>query len=144
MGLLHGIMLIVLGCLAIPSLIIAKRPDAKQVLDKITPYQGWIGLIGLAWGVYALLFWILPSLGWLGGGMRLMLWFIVAAVDVALLIILGFMMGIGTLKTFIKNPNAQAKMDQTLVKLAPKQGTLGVVAIIVGLFVLLNSIVHIL
>jgi hypothetical protein len=42
------------------------------------------------------------------------------------------LLGVGVLKTFIKQPEAQAKMDQMIAKLAPKQGVLGLVAIGVG------------
>ena len=36
---LNGISLIFLSLLAVPSLILKRRPDAKEVLDKIAPYQ---------------------------------------------------------------------------------------------------------
>lgn len=45
MGLIGGIVLIVLGALALPSLIGAKAPGAKDLLDKVAPFQGWIGAI---------------------------------------------------------------------------------------------------
>ena len=34
---IYGITLILLGCLAIPSLILAKKPDAKALFDTIAP-----------------------------------------------------------------------------------------------------------
>jgi len=52
---------------------------------------------------------------------------------------LGLLLGVGVLKTFIKDATAQAKMDQTIVKLSPFQGTLGFISIGVGVaFVVLN------
>ena len=44
--------------------------------------------------------------------------------------------------TFIKNPTAQAKMDQTIARLAPKQGMLGLVGIGLGLLFMIVSIVY--
>jgi len=39
------------GILAVPSLIFRSVQTQKQVLDKITPYQGWIGIGALVWGI---------------------------------------------------------------------------------------------
>ena len=67
MGIIGGIVLVVLGALALPSLIAAKAPNAKDLLDKIAPYQGWIGGIARAWGGGASLTRFLPLVG-LGHG----------------------------------------------------------------------------
>jgi hypothetical protein len=45
---------------------------------------------------------------------------------------LGLLLGVGVLKTFIKNPSAQVRMDQTLTRLAPHQGRLGMIGMAVG------------
>src|SRR5690606_3714568 len=50
-----GIQLILLSIIAVPSLILAKKPDAKELLDKIEPYQGWIGFIFCIWGVWGII-----------------------------------------------------------------------------------------
>ena len=47
---------------------------------------------------------------------------------------LGLLLGVGVLKTFIKDVTANAKMDQTITKLAPYQGTLGLVSIGLGVW----------
>jgi hypothetical protein len=128
--------LIVLGILGAASLIIAKKPDAKQLIDKLTPYQGWIGACGALTGAYWTLMAILnlgllahSPIGWIT-------WMAVAVV----MLLLGFLLGVGTLKTFIKNPEANAKMDQTITKLAPYQGTLGLVSIGLGVWGILSAI----
>jgi hypothetical protein len=54
---------------------------------------------------------------------------------------LGLLLGVGVLKTFIKDPTANAKMDQTIAKLAPKQGVLGLVGIGIGLWTIVCSFV---
>jgi hypothetical protein len=132
----NGIWLVLLGVLAVPSLIIAKRPDAKEMIAKITPYQGWIGAVSCLSGIWFIIsavlnlsvlsHWPVYWISWLVGGI------FQAA--------LGLILGIGTLKTFIKNPQAQAKMDETLAKLSPKQGMLGVGAIGFGIWVVVASI----
>ena len=52
MGLVNGLWLIVLGMLGASSLVIAKRPDAKHVIAKLAPYQGWIGAVSALWGAW--------------------------------------------------------------------------------------------
>jgi hypothetical protein len=136
---LEGIWLIVLGALAAPNLF-AKSPEAQKGIAKIAPYVGWIGLASLVWGVLKLLD-LLRITGFLGGGLKLMIFFLVFLASVIVLLVLGFMLGIGTLKTFIKDPNAQAKMDQTIAKLSPYQGTLGLVSIILGVIMLIYRFV---
>ncbi|MDP2274409.1 MAG: hypothetical protein Q8N23_04925 [Archangium sp.] len=131
-----GIWLVLLGVLAVPSLIIAKRPDAKDMIAKLTPYQGWIGAVSCLGGVWGIISAIL-SIGVLSTWPIFWISWMVGSVFQAAL---GLILGIGTLKTFIKNPQAQAKMDETLAKLSPKQGMLGVGAIGFGIWVVVASI----
>ena len=60
--------------------------------------------------------------------------------DSVLLAALGLILGIGTMKTFVKDPTAQAKLDETLAKLAPHQGRLGLAGIGVGVWMIVASI----
>lgn len=131
-----GIWLVLLGVLAVPSLIIAKRPDAKDMIAKITPYQGWIGAVSCLGGVWGIISAIL-NIGVLTTWPIFWISWMVGSVFQAAL---GLILGIGTLKTFIKNPQAQAKMDETLAKLSPKQGMLGLGAIGFGIWVVVASI----
>src|SRR4051794_24223290 len=55
MGFVTGIWLAVLGVLGAASLIIAKKPDAKELIDKLTPYQGWIGAGSAVWGLWGVI-----------------------------------------------------------------------------------------
>ncbi len=137
MGLLGGIWLAVLGVLGAASLIIAKKPDAKELIGKISPYQGWIGAISAIWGIITTLralfairlLTIVPIwwLSWLAAGL--------------LLLALGLLLGVGVLKSFITQAQAQQKMDVAIVKLAPYQGRLGIVAIAVGVWVAVAGLI---
>jgi hypothetical protein len=135
-SLLDALALIVLGVLAAPGLIISRRPDAKRIIDKIAPYQGWIGAIICVWGIIRLFFW-LGLFGWLGHGIGGILRWAFYTLYILLSIALGFMLGIGVIKSFVKDANARAKMDDVLARLAPKQGLLGLIAIIDGFVLLL-------
>jgi hypothetical protein len=138
MGLVGGIWLALLGILAVPNLILGKRPDAKAMLDKITPYQGWIGAISALYGVWGIISSIL-SLSWIAH------WPIYWATYLAVAVVqlaLGLLLGVGVLKQFIKAPAAVEKMDQTIAKLAPKQGLLGLVAIGLGIWLVVAGFIY--
>ncbi|MEZ4434439.1 MAG: hypothetical protein R3F65_18715 [bacterium] len=137
MGIISGIWLFVLGALAAPGLILSKRPDAEQVLAKITPYQGWIGVISAFWGAWGVINSIL-NLGWLKSVP--IFWITYLAVAVVQLG-LGILLGVGVMKTFAKSPEAHARLDQTVAKLAPKQGALGIAAMALGVWMIIATII---
>ncbi len=128
MGLASGVWLAVLGILGASNLIIARKPDAKELIAKIAPYQGWMGAVSALWGVWMIVHAIL-NLGVLTAAPILWITYMASAVLQAGL---GVLLGTGTLKTFVKQEQAQEKLDQLVAKLAPYQGTLGLVAIGVG------------
>jgi hypothetical protein len=131
----QGIWLALLGVLAVPSLIIAKKPNAKELIAKIAPYQGWIGAISALWGVWGIITAVL-NLGWLSAAP---IYWVTWLADSVLQAALGLILGVGVLKTFIKDARAQSKMDETLAKLTPKQGVLGLTAIGVGVWMVVSS-----
>ncbi|MCB9786928.1 MAG: hypothetical protein H6744_09585 [Deltaproteobacteria bacterium] len=135
MGLVSAIWLILLGVLGASSLIIAKKPDARQIIAKLAPYQGWIGAVSALWGVWGLVRAVL-NLGILGSAP--LAWITMVAVALVQTC-LGLILGIGVLKTFIKHPEAQRRMDETLTQLAPQQGAFGLAAIGWGVWSLISS-----
>ena len=134
---LSALWLILLGVLAVPSLILSKKPNAKEMLDKLAPYQGWIGAVSALWGVWGIIS-FLRTMGFWTSFWPIMGYTTLAASIVQL--ILGFMLGIGVMKTFVKNEAAQKKMDDTLAKMAPKQGLFGIVAIALGGWMIIVSL----
>jgi hypothetical protein len=136
MGFVSGIWLAILGMLGASNIIIAKKPDAKELIAKFAPYQGWIGAVSALWGVWGIISAVL-NLGWLSIAPIYWITFLAAAVVQAAL---GLLLGIGVLKTFIKQPQAVEKMDQMVTKLAPKQGVLGLISIGIGVWMILAAI----
>jgi hypothetical protein len=138
MGLGAGIWLVILGILGASNLIIAKKPDAKELIGKMAPYQGWIGASSVLWGLWIAV-WSILNMG------VLIKWFLVGFVTLlavsGVLVTLGLLLGVGVLKTFVKNEQAQQKMDQTITKLAPYQGMLGLIAIGLGIWNVLANII---
>jgi hypothetical protein len=132
-----SIWLIVLGVLGAANLIIAKKPDAKELIGKISPYQGWIGAVSALWGLWEVIH-ALINLGLLGSWPILWItYFAAALVQLAL----GLLLGIGVLKTFIKQPQAVEKMDLMVTKLAPYQGTFGLISIGIGIWFILYIVI---
>lgn len=136
MGFVSGLWLIVLGVLGAASLIVARRPDAAEMIGKLAPYQGWIGAVSALWGVWGIISSVL-SMAWIATWPIYWFTFLASAVLQACL---GLLLGVGVMKTFIKDETARAKMDQTITKLSPFQGTLGLAAIGVGIWMILATI----
>jgi hypothetical protein len=90
--------------------------------------QGWIGVVSAIWGVWMIISSIL-SLGWLA---RWPIYWATFLADGVLQLVLGLLLGVGVMKTFVTQPEAVARMDQLVAKLAPKQGLFGLIAIGVG------------
>lgn len=121
-----AIPLAVLGILGASNLIISKIPSAKDLIGKLAPYQGWLGAGTAIWGVYNLIFFTILGMSLLASHP---VQYIVGTVVVVLMIALGLLFGVGTIKTFVKQPQAVEKMNQLVAKLAPFQGILGLAGI---------------
>lgn len=133
---LDGIWLALLGVLGAANLIIARKPDASQAIAKIAPYQGWIGAVSALWGLWVVVSSLL-HLGVLGSSPILWVtWFAVGILQLCL----GLLLGIGVLKTFVKQPTAVERMDQMVTRLAPKQGVLGLAAIGLGVWMIVARV----
>ncbi len=130
----YSVWMLLLGVLGAANLIIAKKPDAKEVIAKISPYQGWIGAISALGGVWWIIYAVL-NIGWLTSAP--IAWATLAAVA-GVQLCLGLLLGVGVIKTFVKQAEAQAKMNDMVTKLAPYQGILGLVAIGLGIWGLVS------
>lgn len=135
--LLLAILLIVAGILAASSLIIAKQPNAQDMISKIVPFQGIIGIILLLWGLYALFFQVLPYFGLL---MQFAPLTAIASLASTLVAIgLGIILGYGLIKQYALKNNADAARsgDAAVAKLAGIQVPLGLAGIALGIWILI-------
>ncbi len=134
---IYGISLVFLSIVAVPSLILSKKPNAKELLEKIEPYQGWIGLVFCIWGVWGIISAIL-NLGWLTTAP---IWWVTLLAGSIVEAGLGFLLGYGTIsKLFLsKNAEAKEKAEKLRGKIAPKQGKLGILGIAVGVWMIIAS-----
>lgn len=138
---INGITLVLLSIIAVPSLLLSKKPNAKDLLEKIEPYQGWIGLVFCFWGVWGIITSVL-NIGWLTTAP---IWWISFTLGSLVEAVLGFMLGFGLINKLVlgKNPAAKEKAAALREKIAPKQGKLGVVGIIVGVWTIVASFLFI-
>ena len=134
MGLLHGLWLLVLGALGAATIVARDRRGAR-VLGELEPYRGWIGVISAAIGAWRL-FWVLLELP----GLRWFNHWLLRAVDGALLLSLGLVLGVGIFRSWLKNPSAQSTLDGWIRKLQPYREKLGVTAMVVGAYLVLHAI----
>ena len=135
---IYGITLILLGLLAVPSLVLAKKPDAKELFDKVAPFQGWIGLVFALWGIWGIISCFL-NIGLLS---IVPIWWIFWLITVVVEASLGFILGYGLINKYAlsKNEKAAAKGEAVLKKLLPLQGTLGIAAIVIGILCIVLSL----
>lgn len=133
------ILMIAGGILGVSGLIVSKKPDAKALIDKLVPFQAFIGVGLLALGVWALLNFgpintlrIIPHLPILG------LFALTASYGA---ILLGFLFGMPQIAKWIPGESsAEAKATELSKKLAPFQLILGAVVGIGGILGLLLAL----
>jgi len=134
MGLLDGLLLLGVGALGAATLVRRDRRGAR-VLTELEPYQGWIGVVGAVLGAWRLLFVLLelPVLRWFN------LW-LLRALDGALLLSLGLLLGVGIFRSWTKSPGAQATLDGWTRRLQPYREKLGVTAMVLGAYLVLRAL----
>lgn len=123
-------LLIAAGILAISSLIVAKKPDAKALIDKLVPFQAFIGLGLLVFGLLNLIraitnkpsiFDILSAAPVIG---------LTALAVIVTSVLLGFMFAMPQIAKWLPGgSNAEQKGLELSQKLAPFQVVLGLVGI---------------
>ena len=138
MGVLTGLWLALLGVLGASRLIIARKPNAKELIEKAAPYQGWIGAISALWGAWWIVSAVLDLRVLSFAPLAWLLWLLSGVV----MLLLGFLLGVGVMKSFVKDDKANEKADALIHKLSPYQGRLGIVAIVLGCITLVRALGH--
>ncbi|HYG80794.1 MAG TPA: hypothetical protein VD861_10420 [Pyrinomonadaceae bacterium] len=137
MGLLFTLLLIVAGVLGAAALIIQKKPDARELIAKLVPFQG---IIGIALLILSLIFFfrILSVLGYMFQSLVGLLLLLSILVGIAL----GFLLGYGLINQYVLSKNAGAAAGGAGVQasLAKYQGPLGIVAIVLGVWMLITAL----
>jgi len=129
---LSAIIAILGGLIAASSLIVAKKPNAQELLDKLTPYQGWLGVILTFWGVWGIIQSIL-NIGLIG-----LYWGIGVSVSIVEFIV-GFLLAYGLISKYLleKNETAKEKGQQLRAKLTKYQVSAGVILVVLGVLAII-------
>jgi hypothetical protein len=123
------------GLIGASTIIIAKRPDAKDVIDKLVPFQGVIGVVLLLWGLKGV-FDVLRTLNFIHFAP---FWWLVFVATVLTELGLGFLLAYGLIAKFTGGQTAE-KAGQVHTKLASYQSSLGLAAIGLSLLFLLMNV----
>ncbi len=127
------ILLFLCGALAAKDFVIAKKPNAKELIDKIGPYQEWIGVVTCVVGLWAVIRYLL----WLRWGLDYwpLMWVTVIAGGI-LQVVLGFLLGYAPINKHLLSMNEKAakKGQEYREKLVKIQVKLGVAAMIVAVW----------
>ena len=127
---LDGLISIAGGILAASALIVARKPNAKELINKLTPYTGWIGIVMFFWGIWGVIN-IIRFLGVLTHAPVMLVFAIAIALsDLAV----GFLLGFGLITKYTLNGNvvARTRGENLRAKLVPYQATFGIIAIVLG------------
>jgi hypothetical protein len=128
---LFSIFLIILGALAVYPAVIQAWPTSRWLLDKLLPYQGIVGLIGLIWG----LIWGLRLLAMAGVMMRFVpiIW-LVSVAGAVVAVLLGLLLGYSLIDRYVLGRNAQFQQhgENLKTKLLTRQASLGWTAMVLG------------
>lgn len=134
------ILLIIAGVLAAASLIVQKQPNAKELIDKLVPYQGIIGVIVCLAGIWDLIQFLLHL-----SILRHVPMMMLAVLGVSLtMILLGFILGYGLINQYVLSRNAQFAEQGVTVqrKLIAIQVPLGLAGIAFGIWGLAMTIMY--
>ena len=136
MELINALVLIVGGILAVSGLIVAKKPDAKELIDKLVPYQAIIGIALLALGIVNLVRWLGNHVFTLLRVAPLFGLTVLAMIFASIL--LGFMFGMPQIAKWLPGEGgAEQKGMELSKKLAPYQVIIGIIGLVAALLMLL-------
>lgn len=138
-GITIGIILVIAGLLASPALLAGKNKAAEDMLKKIAPFQGWVGVVILFWGIWGLIYSIM-NLGWLSSAP---IWWATFLAVAVIEVLLGILLGFNLVSQYVlsKNVEAKAKGDELYKKLLPKQSLIGLIGIGVGVWAIISHFV---
>ncbi|HET9626994.1 MAG TPA: hypothetical protein VFP84_36795 [Kofleriaceae bacterium] len=135
LNLVDALLLILGGILATAGIIVAKRPDARQVIDRLMPFQVLIGVGLLVLGLVTLL----ASLGrgLIGAISHTPIFGMTYLALSVISILLGFLFGMPQiLKALQGNAQAEQRAMQAMAQIAPYQVIIGAIGIIAALLTL--------
>ena len=136
MWLLDLILLILLGILGIASWLKTRQPKLGAQLGPLESIAGWIGLIGLIWGIILLLRWI-GAIGAFSFAPGMMLIALVVALVISSL---SLILALPVLRSLLGSNDFTNKMADVAGKLGPYKVGLGFACLVLALYSLVMRI----
>ena len=136
MWLIDLLLLILLGILGIASWLKSSQPKIGGQLAPLESISGWVGLVGLIWGIILLLRWI-AALGAFSFAPGMMLIALVVALVISAL---SLILVLPTLRTLLGSNDFTNKMADLAGKLGPYKVGLGFACLILALYSLVMRI----
>lgn len=127
---LGGLITIAGGILAASGFIIKRMPNAQSLIDKIAPYQGWIGIVMFGWGIWETLHSVMGISLLSTHALTWIFWLLSGIAD----LLVGFLLGFGLITHYAlsKNQAAMEKGQRIRSTLMGIQAPLGLLAIVMG------------
>lgn len=130
---IFGTLAFLAGALAASNVVIEKMPNAKEMIEKILPYQAMIGVAAFLFGVFKLF-----DISRMREAFSTKAVFIAC---VAACLVAGFLLGFPMIQKFIaEDEDTKDKVENVRKKLSPYQVLAGVVALGTGAFLILMGI----
>ncbi len=133
----HIFMLLFLGILGASSAILKKKPDAKELLEKMSKFSGYVGSLAFLWSLYVLIFDVIMHINMLGMGLFGILTWVSVLLTFVAECALGAIFGYGMMVTFAGaklSGDAKAKSEAVRQKLLGYQIPLGWLSIILAIW----------
>lgn len=135
---IYGITLITLSLVAIPSLLLCKKSNARELLKEIEPYQSWIGFIFCLMAIWNMIQTVLNT-----DLLKLnIIWWYTLLISCSIQFVLGFMLSFGYVNRIISYTIGKEKEAQIRERIAPKQGKLGLIGLLVGVWVIMADFIY--
>ena len=119
------LLLVALGLLGITSWLRQRKPDAAGPLAQLENVGGWVGLVGLVWGLMLLVNWVL-SIGAMAVAPLMM---IIALASALVITALSLILAMPMVKTLAGSNDFTRNLERTAAKFGPFKVVLGAVCL---------------
>lgn len=131
----QAIVTILCGLVVVAPSLLQKN---KKVFGRFTEYQGWFGIVVLVWGIFQLIG-ALGAMSYLSLGLWGIIFWIIYLLIAVVLIALGFILGFELIVHYV--PSQKKNADKVLKKLMPRQKTIGIAAVVLGVLEIVAMII---
>jgi hypothetical protein len=136
MWIVSFLLLIALGLLGIASWLRQRTPGAAGPLAQLESIGGWVGVVGLVWGLWTLIMWI-SAIGILASAPLMM---IMGLVSVLVMLALSLILAMPLVKKLAGSNGFTNNLEQTAAKAGPFKVILGAVCLAMAVWTLVIAL----